>query len=323
VLRRIVLERPERLVATDAPAPTASAGEAVLRVHRVGVCGTDFHAFHGRQAFFTYPRVMGHELGAEILEAPDNDRGLRPGDRCTVEPYLNCGMCDRCREGHYNNCQNIRVLGVHVDGGMQELIAVPADHVYKSNQLSFDQLALIEPFSIGAQAIMRSKLTGGETLLVIGAGPIGVAVAQLALVAGAKVCVHEPLPQRRARVERMGAEARDNIADDEWADVVIDATGNADSMAQSLSRARYGGRVVWVGIVQTDVPVHDPLFHHRELTLLASRNSAGHFPRIIQMFENGVLDTSPWISNRVALDDVPMRFQEVTRHQGLKTMVEL
>ncbi len=321
-MKQIVLEKPRSLLLREAAPPAAGPGEALLRVYRVGVCGTDFHAFHGRQPFFVYPRVIGHELGAEVVEVPPNERGIKAGDRCTVEPYLNCGKCAPCRSGHYNNCEDIRVLGVHADGGLREFFAAPIDHVYRASQLSFDQLALVEPLSIGAQAVMRSGLTAGEGALVVGAGPIGVAVAQLALAAGARVRVLETSAYRRALVERLGVEAL-GAPDDGLADVVIDATGNPASMAQCFARARFGGRVVWVGIVHDAVPVDDPLFHHRELTLLASRNSAGHFPRIIRMLEEGVIDTSFWITYRLKLGEVPTRFEEVTRREGLKTMVEV
>jgi len=321
-MKQVVLERPGCLVVNDVVPPVAGPGEALLRVRRVGVCGTDFHAFHGRQPFFIYPRVIGHELGAEVVEMPPNERGITAGDHCTVEPYLNCGKCAPCRSGHYNNCEDIRVLGVHADGGLREFLAVPVDHIYCSSHLSFEQLALVEPLSIGAQAVMRSGLGAGDRVLVVGAGPIGVAVTQLAWAAGARVCVLETSMHRRALVERLGFEAFGTV-DEGLADVVIDATGNPASMAQTFSRARFGGRIVWVGIVQGEVPVDDPLFHHRELTLLASRNSAGHFPRVIRMIESGVIDTSFWITYRLSLDEVPARFEEVTQREGLKTMVEV
>jgi 2-desacetyl-2-hydroxyethyl bacteriochlorophyllide A dehydrogenase len=294
----------------------------LLRVHRVGVCGTDVHAFHGRQPFFNYPRVMGHELGAEVVEAPANDRGIAAGDHCTVEPYLNCGKCAPCRAGHYNNCQDIRVLGVHADGGWREFCTVPIDHIYKSSRLSFDQLALVEPLSIGAHAVMRSGLQAGEQVLVVGAGPIGVAITQLALGAGARVRVLEAAASRRARVGGLGVEAL-AVMDEGLSDAVIDATGNPTSMAQSFERARFGGRVVWVGIVPGAVPVDDPLFHHRELTLFASRNSAGHFPRVIRMIEEGAIDTSPWITSRLTLEEIPVRFEEATVREGLKIMIDV
>ena len=321
-MKQVMLERPRRLVMSDVLPPVAGQREVLLRVHRVGVCGTDFHAFHGRQPFFTYPRVIGHELGAEVVEAPANDRGIAIGDHCTVEPYLNCGKCGPCLSGHYNNCEDIRVLGVHADGGLREFFAAPVDHIYTSSRLSFDQLALVEPLSIGAHAATRSGLGSGEQALVVGAGPIGVAVTQLALAAGARVRVLETNAYRRALVENLGVEALATV-DDGLADVVIDATGNPASMAQSFSRARFGGRIVWVGIVPGTVPVDDPLFHHRELTLLASRNSAGHFPCVIRMIEAGLMDTAPWITHRLSLQEVPSCFEEVTAREGLKTIIEV
>jgi 2-desacetyl-2-hydroxyethyl bacteriochlorophyllide A dehydrogenase len=321
-MKQVMLEKPHCLTASDVARPVPGPGEALLRVYRVGVCGTDVHAFHGRQPFFDYPRVMGHELGAEVVEAPPNERGIKAGDHCTVEPYLNCGKCPPCLAGHYNNCEDIRVLGVHSDGGWREFCTVPVDHVYKSSRLSFDQLALVEPLSIGAHAVMRSGLKAGEQVLVVGAGPIGVAITQLALGEGARVRVLEAAANRRARVEKLGVEALAAM-DDGLADVVIDATGNPHSMAQCFARARFGGRVVWVGIVPNAVPVDDPTFHHRELTLYASRNSAGHFPRVIRMIEEGTIDTSPWITQRLALDEVPTRFEAVAAHEGLKTMIDV
>jgi threonine dehydrogenase-like Zn-dependent dehydrogenase len=321
-MKQVVLERPGLLVRKDGDVPAPGTGEALLRVHRVGVCGTDFHAFHGRQAFFSYPRIMGHELGAEIVAVPANDRGLSVGDRCTVEPYLNCGKCRPCREGHYNNCENIRVLGVHTDGGMREFLPVPLDHIFASSRLTFDQLAVVEPMSIGAQAVKRSGLSSGELLVVVGAGPIGVAISQMGLASGARVRIIETAAHRRERLRGLNVEVCEE-SNDESADVVIDATGNPESMARSFSRARFGGRVVWVGIVKGEVRVDDPLFHHRELTLYASRNSSGHFPRIIRMIENGEIDTSIWITNRLTLERVPEQFENVIRHQGLKTVIDV
>jgi 2-desacetyl-2-hydroxyethyl bacteriochlorophyllide A dehydrogenase len=322
-MKQIALERPGHFVASDARAPVAGPGEALVRVHRLGLCGTDFHAFHGRQAFFTYPRVLGHELGVEVVEVPPNQYGISAGDHCAIEPYLNCGTCRPCRLGHANNCENINVLGVHIDGGMRELFAVPIDHLYKSSKLSFEQLALVEPLSIGAQAVMRSGLSGNDEVLVVGAGPIGLGVAQLALAAGASVRVLETAPARRELVARLGVETLAQ-PDEQWADVVIDATGNANSMAQSVHQVKFGGRVVWVGIVQGAVPLDDPVFHHREATLLASRNSSGHFPRLIRMLEQGRIDSSVWITQRLGLDEVIGRFDELSKQkEGIKTMVEV
>ncbi|HKS97404.1 MAG TPA: alcohol dehydrogenase catalytic domain-containing protein, partial [Terriglobia bacterium] len=191
-MRQVILEQPGRFVCADAAPPARQANEALVRVHRVGVCGTDLHAYAGEQPYFTYPRILGHELSVEVVETSmAGETGLQPGDRCAVEPYLSCGDCHACRLGKYNCCEQLRVLGVHTDGGMREYLAVPADRLHKSGKLSLDQLALVETLGIGAHAVQRSGLRAGENVFVVGAGPIGLAVTQFACAAGGSVRVLE------------------------------------------------------------------------------------------------------------------------------------
>jgi len=306
-MRQIILEQPGRFAEREANLPAPGPGEAMVRIRSVGVCGTDYHAFAGRQPFFTYPRILGHELGGEIVSAPPNERGIKPGARCAIEPYLSCGECSACRMGKRNCCANLRVLGVHTDGGLQEFLAVPMGAVHISGRLSTDQLALVEPLGIGAHAVSRSGLREGESVLVIGAGPIGLAVTQFALAAGGRVRVLEINAARREFAARFKVDALES-PDDSLADLVFDATGNAASMEQSVARVAPGGRLVFVGLVQTSVAIDDPLFHRREITLLASRNSVNEFPRIIRMIEESRIDTSPWITHRLHLEEVPSRF---------------
>src|SRR6187200_130629 len=177
-MRTVVLEEPGRLAATSTRPPGGPPrGAALVRVHRVGVCGTDFHAWHGRQPFFTFPRILGHELGVEVLEVGDGVTAVSPGDRCAVEPYLNCGACAACRRGRGNCCERLQVLGVHVDGGMRELLHVPADKLHRSRALNLETLALVETLSVGAHAVARGRPTPSDLVLVVGAGPIGLSVA--------------------------------------------------------------------------------------------------------------------------------------------------
>jgi 2-desacetyl-2-hydroxyethyl bacteriochlorophyllide A dehydrogenase len=320
---QIVLEQPGHFAQRDAPPPVPDAGEALVRIRRVGVCGTDYHAFEGEQPYFTYPRILGHELSGDVASVPENSRGVRPGDRVAVEPYLNCGECHACRAGKRNCCERLRVLGVHTDGGMQSLLAVPVHRLHKSSKLTLDQLALVEPLGIGAHAVVRSTLRKGESVLVIGAGPIGLAVTQFAVAAGGRVRVLEINPGRREFAARFGLEVQER-ADDQLADVVFDATGNAKSMEQSVARVGHGGRLIFVGLVQSHVAIDDPLFHRREITLLASRNSVDDFPRIIRMIEQGKIDTAPWITHRLSLAEVPARFSSLPREPNcIKAMIEM
>lgn len=322
-MHQIVLEQPGHFVTAEAPLPIPQAGEAVVRIRRVGVCGTDYHAFQGNQPYFSYPRILGHELSAEVVSAPANDRGIKPGDQAAVEPYLNCGDCHACRAGKGNCCERLRVLGVHTDGGMQTYLAVPLDYVHKSESLSLDQLALVEPLSIGAHAVVRSGLRPGDDVLVVGAGPIGLAVTQFALAAGGRVRVLEINSARRKFAARFEAEILERF-DDRLAEIVFDATGNVTSMEQSVARVAHGGRLVYVGLVQSNVSIDDPLFHRRELTLLSSRNSVNDFPRIIRMIEEAKIDTAPWITHRLSLAEVPDRFPTLPKETNcIKAMVEL
>ncbi|HWQ13785.1 MAG TPA: alcohol dehydrogenase catalytic domain-containing protein, partial [Roseiflexaceae bacterium] len=187
-VQTIILERPGELRLGSSEVPGAPGpGEALVRVRRVGICGTDIHAFHGRQPFFSYPRILGHELGVEVAALGPGADGPPVGARCAVEPYLNCGVCVACRRGRTNCCVRLETLGVHTDGGMREYLVVPAAKLHPAERLSFEQLALVETLAIGAHAVQRAALEAGEWALVIGAGPIGLAAMQFARLAGARV----------------------------------------------------------------------------------------------------------------------------------------
>jgi 2-desacetyl-2-hydroxyethyl bacteriochlorophyllide A dehydrogenase len=312
-MKTIVLEQPGtfRLTAT-APPGAPGPGEALVRVRRVGVCGTDLHAFKGDQPFFTYPRVVGHELGVEIVAVGENPSGLGIGDRCAVEPYLNCGRCIACRRGKPNCCVRLQVLGVHADGGMRELLIVPAAKLHRSRTLSLDHLALVEMLTIGAHAVRRAQLDPGESVLVIGAGPIGLSVIRFAQLVGAGVVVLEVSERRREfcrqhlQVDRLLDGTGDPVPQLEamlhgdLPTAVFDATGNKHSMMQATRYVGNGGRLVFVGLVQADLTFHDPEMHRRELTLLRSRNAAGaDFAWAIRSLEEGRIDLTPWITHRV------------------------
>jgi 2-desacetyl-2-hydroxyethyl bacteriochlorophyllide A dehydrogenase len=339
-MKAITLTAPETLVATPTESPHPPAdGEALVRVHRIGVCGTDIHAFGGRQPFFTYPRILGHELGVEVVSVGANVRNVTAGDRCSVEPYINCENCVACRTGKPNCCTAIRVLGVHSDGGMREQFILPARKLHRSDHLTFDQLALVETLAIGCHAVERARLEGGEFALVIGAGPIGLSVMQFAVEKGAQVIVLDINESRLAFCQKqLGVphlinannenvvEALLSLTHGQLPTAVFDATGNPRSMAAAFDFPAHGGRLVFVGLFQGDVSFNDPNFHRRELSLLASRNALpADFTRIISLIEGGRIDTNPWITHRAALDDVIVKFPEWTKPETgvIKAMIEL
>ena len=311
----IILEQPERLQLTMRPEPSSPpAGHALVRVHRVGICGTDWHAYRGKQPFFTYPRVLGHELGVEVVEVndPAGEAKIKPGDRCAVEPYLNCGQCIACRSGKGNACANMQVLGVHRDGGMQQFLLVPTNKLHPSSKLTLDQLALVETLGIGCHAVARGQLKPGENVLVIGAGPIGLSVLPFVTAGGGNLIVADVSESRLKFAQGWGvirhvidargdilAPLKDATAGD-LPTLVIDATGNPQSMANAFNLVAPGGRLVFVGLFQGELSFNDPNFHRRELTVLASRNALPEdFRHIIGLIEHNRVDTGPWITHRV------------------------
>ncbi len=321
----VTLQEPGQLTLREvAPPPAPGPGEAVVRVHRVGICGTDLHAFRGEQPFFTYPRILGHELGVEVVAlGPDAPADAPPvGSRCAVEPYLNCGTCVACRAGKTNCCVRLRTLGVHADGGMREFFALPTAKLHPSVSLSYDQLALVEMLGIGAHAVRRAAPERGEWVLVIGAGPIGLSVIQFALLAGANVIVSDLDAHRLAFCrEQLGVrhtvDARDGdpleaiaaLTHDDLPTAVFDATGSIASMNGAIRYVASGGRLTFVGLTQKEIIFANPEFHRKELTVLASRNATGDDLRgIVRRIEMGEIHTDPWITHRAPLAAVPEQF---------------
>lgn len=322
LVRAIVLEKPGdfRVVERKDPTPPGK-GMVLVGVRRIGVCGTDFHAYQGRQTFFSYPRVIGHELGAEVLECGPEVEGLSRGDLCAVEPYLHCGSCIACRKGKTNCCVRLKVLGVHVDGGMLGVLEVPAAKLHRSETLTLDQLALVEMFSVGFHAVGRAKVEKGERALVIGAGPIGLSVFESARLAGAKASLLEVSPLRiDFSREKLGSavvvDGREDAlsrvlerSSGEPPTVVFDCTGSPNSMNAAFGFVAHGGRLVLVGHYPGDITFHDPGFHGREMTLLASRNATGFdFSRVIRLMESKQIDLRPWITHRAGAEELKEAF---------------
>jgi 2-desacetyl-2-hydroxyethyl bacteriochlorophyllide A dehydrogenase len=247
----------------------------------------------------------------------------RSGDQCAIEPYWACGTCRACLKGRTNCCENLRVFGIHIDGGLQGALSVPLHLLHKSTVLSLDQLALVETLGIGAHAVQRSGLQKGESALVIGAGPIGLAVTQFAKAAGADVVIVEKNQWRREFATGFGVEALAD-AGKRIADVVFDATGSAAAMGASLDYVSPTGRLVFAGLTKEPVCLNDALLHRREITVFASRNSREQFPRIIELIEKHEIDTSHWINERMPLADVPRLFKGLVGNSSLiKAMIEI
>jgi 2-desacetyl-2-hydroxyethyl bacteriochlorophyllide A dehydrogenase len=303
----------------------------------VGICGTDYHIYEGSHPYLQYPRVMGHELSAEVLEAPDSPR-LKPGQTVIVNPYLSCGTCIACVHGKPNCCMRIAVLGVHRDGGMCERLSVPEGNLYAAGELSVDEAASIEFLAIGSHGVRRAGISEGVRTLVIGAGPIGLGAAILAGIGGGVVTVMDRDAERLAlAVAIMGADetilankdAADAVAQatgGDGFDVVIDATGNRSSMEDGFLYVAHGGTYVLVSVVRDDITFPDPEFHKREMALLGSRNALRQdFEHVVSSIASGRVPIGKLITHHTTLagtvSDLP---RWATEKRGLvKALIEV
>jgi 2-desacetyl-2-hydroxyethyl bacteriochlorophyllide A dehydrogenase len=322
-MQAVICDHPGALTVVDRPAPIRSGDDVLVAIKRVGLCGTDYHIFGGNQPYLEYPRIMGHELAGEVLEVREGS-ALHIGQLVTINPYLPCGECGACRKARPNCCSNIKVLGVHTDGGLREQILVPESAVIDATGLSPDQAAMVEFLAIGAHAVSRAKVSEGDKTLVVGAGPIGIAVALFAGLNGADVTI---VDRREARLryasESLGINDTMLVSDDMEAklraatdgamfDQVFDATGHIEAMSNGLSYVAHAGTYTLVGVTNGDLRFADPEFHKRETTLLASRNAlAGDFSRVIAAIKDGSIPSAALHTQAIVASDLPDAMPEL------------
>ena len=318
--------------------PQCSKGNAIIKIKRIGICGTDLHAFEGTQPFFTYPRVLGHELAGELVEF-DNAPGFEVGEAVSFIPYFNCGTCIACRNGKPNCCTHMQVCGVHVHGGMAEYLSVPSYSLLHGEGLSYDELALVEPLAIGAHGVRRAAVQQREFVLVIGAGPIGLGTMEFARIAGGKVIA---LDINESRLEFCKgklkvahtvnalspgvSEQLMEITNGDMPTVIIDATGSLKAINNGFQYMAHGARYVLIGLQRGDISFNHPEFHKREGTLMSSRNAIREdFEHVITSMKKGKVDPTTYITHRVLFDNVKDEFEHwLDPANGvIKAMVEL
>lgn len=313
-MKALLCDEPGRLSLVDRPRPARVDGEVLVCIRHVGICGTDFHIFGGKHPFLDYPRVMGHELSGTVEDPGDS--GLTAGQPVYIVPYLSCGTCAACRKGLTNACQNIRVLGVHCDGGMAEFLSVPAQNVIPTGDIALADAAMIEFLAIGAHGIRRGAVSDADRVLVTGSGPIGMSAVLFAKARGAHVTVMDMRADRLGFArDQLGADAvllADAGAEAEAArmtggdgfDVVVDATGTAAPIERGFGFLAHGARYVLLSVVRENISFSDPEFHKREATLLASRNAlAEDFAEVVRQMQAGRIPTRALNTHRGTLAD--------------------
>jgi 2-desacetyl-2-hydroxyethyl bacteriochlorophyllide A dehydrogenase len=316
-MRALRCDEPGKLSIVAREHPATGPGDVLVRIRRVGICGTDYHIFKGDQPYFEYPRIIGHELSGEIAEVPTGS-ALKVGQVVCIEPYIYCGTCRPCSRGKTNCCQRLKVLGVHRDGGASEYIAVPERNVVAADGLSLDAAAMVEFLAIGAHGVRRSGAGPHSRALVAGAGPIGIAAAIFAKATGAEVTVVDINPRRLAfceerlgvdRVLEVGPDIDDRLAaatESDFFDIVFDATASPAAMRKGFSYVGHGGTYVLLSIVSADITFSDPEFHKRETSLLGSRNATRlDFETVLDAMRNGLVPVEALSTHSADLDDAP------------------
>ena len=311
-MKSLVCTTPGLLEYIDGLEPVVQPGHAIIKIKQVGICGTDLHAFEGTQPYFSYPRILGHEIAAVVADntyAPD----FCINESVTIMPYFNCGICKPCRSGKPNCCTDLKVCGVHVDGALVDYLSVPSHALVHADGLDNDELALVEPLAIGAHSISRADVKPGECVLVIGAGPIGMGVIEFAHIAGGKVIVidinhdrlqfckdHLPISLTLHAASANITEALMEFTKADLPDVVIDATGNLGAINNAFQYMGHGGRYVLVGLQKGDIQFNQPAFHKREGTLMSSRNAIlSDFEQVMDALKKKKVNPVTYISHRL------------------------
>jgi 2-desacetyl-2-hydroxyethyl bacteriochlorophyllide A dehydrogenase len=337
-MKSIICNEPGMLKMNETDRPVITEGKAIIKIRRIGICGTDLHAYKGTQPFFSYPRILGHELSGEIVELADSKQDFKAGDRITFIPYYPCRKCIACRKGKVNCCVNIKGAGVHIDGGMVEYMSVPIDSLVRGEDLSFEELALVEPLAIGAHAVRLAAVEPGEFVLVTGCGPIGMGIMEISKIAGAIVIAMDIRKERLdfcstnlgidyiINASDKPALKLEEITNGDWPTKIFDATGNATAIMRGFEYLAHGGIYVLVGIQKGEICFSHPSFHGRETTLMSSRNATREdFENVIELMKKGLIKARTYITHKLPFNKVVTAFESLTKpgSEVIKAMIEL
>ena len=305
------------------PDPVRKQDQIMIKVKSAGICGSDIGAFRGVNPLVSYPRIIGHEIAGEVVEIPVDEPSFQVGDRVILEPYVFCGHCYPCSIGRTNCCENLTVLGVHIDGGMSEYFSHPRHLLHKvPDTIPWEQIPMTEPLSIAMQALNRSQVEKGEHIVITGSGPIGLLVAHLALNRGALPILVDPVTERLQFARQFGVEHLLNpVVDDavagiqqitkgRMAEVVVEASGSELAIRSAIDYVAYAGRISLVGWPKSEVSLPTAMFTKKELSIFGSRNSVGLFPACISLLASGAVNIAPVISKVVSFAELPNAVRE-------------
>jgi L-gulonate 5-dehydrogenase len=326
-MKSVCLKRPGEIGLADIPQTRRGAGEVLIKVRSAGICGSDIGAYKGVNPLVSYPRIIGHEIAGEVVEVPDDEIDLKPGDRVILEPYVYCGHCYPCSIGHTNCCENLTVRGVHIEGGMAEFVSHPRHLLHRvPDNIPWNIVPMAEPLVISMHAIKQSETRAGEHVVISGAGQIGLLAAQYALTIGALPIVVDPVDERLALARTLGVVHAVNPASADalaeikaitrgrMAEVVIEASGDARAIRGAIDYAAYAGRISLVGWPKNDIALPTALITKKELTVRGSRNSVGQFPESLRLISEGKINVGALLTKSVTIDDTPATVVDIAEH---------
>ena len=326
-MKAIVIHAPKDISLKEVSDPARKGNEVLIKVHGMGICGSDIAAYKGINPLVTYPRIIGHEIAGEVLEAPQGETDIMPGDRVVIEPYVYCGKCYPCMNKRMNCCEHLTVRGVHIDGGMSEFCCHPRHLVHKvPADASWKHLAMVEPLTIAVHAVKRARLTRGEHLVVTGSGPIGLLAAQYALVIGAVPIIVDPIDERLAFARLLGiphginpvkenaVERIREITGERMAEAVIEASGSEAAIRSSIDYVAYSGRISLVGWPKGEVSLMTAMVTKKEIDVMGSRNSLHAFPESIDLIAANKIDVDSLVTHTVSFEEIPAIVKEIAAY---------
>jgi L-gulonate 5-dehydrogenase len=325
-----IVEKPAALRIAEREMPRAAAGaEVLVKVARVGICGSDIHIYHGKNPFAVYPRVWGHEIAGEVVETGSGVEAVKVGAHVAVEPIIPCGVCYACRQGRGNVCERLKVMGVHIDGGCQEYMLVPAANVHEiPASVPWEEAVLVEPFTIGAQACYRGNVRSGDIVLVMGAGPIGLTAAVMAKLAGAELIITDLVPEKLQYAKSLGADHTINVKEQNLfeavreitggmgANVTIDAVCNKKSFEDAVELTSAAGRVVELSFNDVASDIAPVGIVKKELDICGSRLQTKRFPVVIDYLKQGKLPLAGFVSKVFPIDQMVEAFDYTDKNNA-------
>lgn len=329
-MKAVYMEKPWNIEISDVQMPKPKEDEALLRVKSAGICGSDIGAFRGTNGLVSYPRIIGHEIAGEVISIPENNKnGIKPGDRVIVDPYLYCGHCYPCSIGRTNCCVDLKVLGVHVDGGMAEYFCHPADMLLKvPDDMPWDIIPLAEPLTIALHGIHRLKLKAGEHIAINGAGPIGLLAAMVALHYGAEPIMIDLVKERLDFAKSLGVQYTINLREEDlvekvseytngrMAECVMEASGANSAIRATLDIVSHAGRIALTGWPKQETPIPTDMITRKEVDVRGARTSAGEFPEAIELIYHQKVDARRILTKVISIDEAPETIRDIEKNPG-------